>query len=34
VATVLPAGVSEGDVEKAIEAFVDLLGADAVMTDT
>ena len=34
MATVLPAGVSEGDVEKAIEAFVDVLGADAVMTDT
>ena len=34
MATVLPAGVSEGDVEKAIDAFVDVLGAGAVMTDT
>jgi FAD/FMN-containing dehydrogenase len=33
VATVLPAGVSESDVTKAIEAFADALGADAVMTD-
>ncbi len=33
MATVLPAGVSEHDVARAIDAFVDVLGADAVITD-
>ena len=33
MATVLPAGVSEHDVTRAIDAFVDVLGADAVITD-
>ena len=33
MATVLPAGVSESDVTRAIDAFTDVLGADAVITD-
>jgi FAD/FMN-containing dehydrogenase len=33
VATVLPAGISEDAVTRAIDAFVDALGADAVITD-
>jgi FAD/FMN-containing dehydrogenase len=34
VATVLPAGLSEGDITRAIEAFTDALGADRVLTDS
>jgi 4-cresol dehydrogenase (hydroxylating) flavoprotein subunit len=33
VATVLPAGISEDAVTRAIDAFVDALGPDAVLTD-
>jgi 4-cresol dehydrogenase (hydroxylating) len=33
VATVLPAGISEDDVTRAIDAFVDALGAGSVLTD-
>ncbi len=34
MATVLPAGMSESDVSKAIDAFVDALGAENVITDS
>jgi 4-cresol dehydrogenase (hydroxylating) len=34
VATVLPAGLSESDVTRAIDALVEALGADNVITDT
>ena len=33
MATTLPAGMTEDDVARAIDAFADALGADAVITD-